>query len=145
MFEKYRDHGLLLLRIGIGVMFVLHGWPKVAGGPEFWAKIGGAMGNFGIGFAPTFWGLMAALAEFGGGILLALGLFARPAAASMAFTMLVATTVHLSMGEGFKGASHAMELGIVFLALVFVGPGRLSLDAFRARRSHAATLAAHGA
>jgi putative oxidoreductase len=32
--DRYRDAGLLVLRIGIGVMFMLHGFPKVMGGPE---------------------------------------------------------------------------------------------------------------
>ena len=28
--DKYRDAGLLILRVGIGVMFVLHGYPKLS-------------------------------------------------------------------------------------------------------------------
>ena len=32
--DKYRDIGLLFLRIGIGVMFIMHGLPKLIGGPE---------------------------------------------------------------------------------------------------------------
>jgi len=131
MLKKYRDHGLLLLRIGIGIMFVLHGYPKVFGGPEMWAKVGSAMANLGIGFAPTFWGLIGALAEFGGGILLIFGLLTRPIAAAMAFTMVVAASVHLSAGEGLMGASHAIELGIVFVSLILVGPGRFSVDSRR--------------
>ena len=34
--DKYRDIGLLFLRIGIGVMFIMHGLPKLIGGPEKW-------------------------------------------------------------------------------------------------------------
>jgi len=128
--DKYRDHGLLLLRIGLGVMMiVVHGGPKLFGGPEVWAKVGGAMALLGIDFAPTFWGFCASIAEFGGGLALIVGLAVRPASAALAFTMLVATVMHLGMGDGLKGSSHSIEIGFVFLGLILVGGGRFSLDA----------------
>jgi putative oxidoreductase len=123
------DVGLFVLRIGIGIMFMVHGFPKLMGGPELWAKLGGAMGVFGITFAPTFWGLMAALAEGAGGLCLILGLGVRLAAGFMAFTMLVATLMHVNKGDGFNVYSHAAEMGIVFLALTIAGGGRLALGA----------------
>ncbi len=127
---KRMDLGLLVLRLGIGIMeAAVHGWPKLAGGTERWKKLGTALEIFGIDFAPTFWGFLAMAAEFGGGILLVLGLFTRPAAALILFTMCVATTRHLSRGEGMGEASHAIELGIVMGALLLLGPGRYSLDA----------------
>ena len=30
---RYHDLGLLVLRVGLGVMFMLHGYPKLMGGP----------------------------------------------------------------------------------------------------------------
>lgn len=124
---RFRDVGLLIMRVGIGISFMVHGKGKLFD-PAMWPKVGGAMANLGITFAPAFWGFMAAFAEFGGGLLLVLGLCFRPAAAMMAFTMLVATITHLRMGDGFGDYSHAMELGIFFLGMILVGPGRLSLD-----------------
>lgn len=126
---KYRDFGLLLLRLGLGAMFVVvHGWPKLVAGAPAWKKVGGAMGNLGIHFAPEMWGLLAALAEFGGGILLVLGLLFRPACGAMAFTMAVAATMHFKAEGTLAAASHPIELGIVLIALLFIGPGRYSLD-----------------
>lgn len=125
---KLRQTGLLLLRVGIGTMFILHGWPKLAGGPEQWQMIGQSMGMFGIGFAPTFWGFMAAFAEGVGGLLLALGFFFRPACFLLLITMLVATTHHALAGDGFGGYSHALEAAILFFSLLFIGPGKYSLD-----------------
>ena len=126
--NRYRDFGLLILRVGLGIMFILHGWPKIKGGPEGWTQLGAAMGNLGVTFAPVFWGFMAALTEFGGGILLVLGLATRPAALMMAFNMLVATMFHLNKGDGVMGAAHAIEDGVAFLAIFFLGAGRYSVD-----------------
>jgi len=46
----------------------------------------------------------------------------------LAFTMLVATLAHISKGDDFGGWSHAAELGVVFLACAFSGPGKYSVD-----------------
>lgn len=123
------DKGLLVLRVGIGIMFIGHGLPKLLGGAATWAKVGSAMQVVGIGFFPEFWGLMAALAEAGGGLLLALGLLTRPATAMLAFTMFIASLMHLSKGDGFfAGSSHAIESLILFVAIFLMGPGKHSLD-----------------
>ncbi|MEZ4235742.1 MAG: DoxX family protein [Myxococcota bacterium] len=123
---RLADVGNLLLRVGLGAAMVVHGWPKVAGGEPTWRHLGAAMGNLGITFAPTFWGAMAAFSEFAGGALLIVGLATRPAAAALAFTMFVATLMHVGKGDDFGVWSHAAELGVVFVG--FMGPGRLSLD-----------------
>ncbi len=125
---RYRDAGLLCLRLGIGVMFILHGWPKLMAGPETWTRLGGAMANYGITWAPSFWGFMAALAEAGGGVCLILGWMMRPACVLLLVTMIVAATHHLAKGDGIGGASHAIEAGILFASLLLIGPGRYSLD-----------------
>lgn len=125
--NEYRDEGLLLLRLGLGVMFLLHGWPLLAGGPEKWAGLGGAMAALGIRGLPTLWGLAAALIEFCGGLCLILGAFFRPAVLLLAVTMAVAANHHLARGDGLAGASHALELCIVFLGLSLTGPGRYGL------------------
>ena len=52
--ERYRDFGLLLLRIGLGAMFIWHGAPKLVGGPETWTRLGGAMANYTLGDKYTF-------------------------------------------------------------------------------------------
>lgn len=123
-----RDLGLLLLRIALGIMFMLHGWPKITGGSEKWTAIGGSMESFGINFFPGFWGFMAAFSEFFGGFLFILGLFFRPVNLMLFITMMVATAKHVTAGDGFGGYSHALEAGILFFSLLFIGPGRFSLD-----------------
>jgi putative oxidoreductase len=126
--NKYRDEGLLLLRIGIGLMFLYHGAPKILGGIETWTKLGAATKFLGLDFAPAFFGFMAAMAEFGGGILLILGFLVRPACAFLVINMAVAAALKFGTGAGLAGASQAIELGIVFLSLILIGPGKYSVD-----------------
>ena len=125
---KYRNTGILLLRLGIGVMFIIHGFPKLAGGPDGWTGLGGSMKVVGINFLPIFWGFMAAATETFGGFLLIVGLFYRPACILLVFTMIIAALVHFGKGDGLAGASHAIEMGIVFFSLIFIGPGKYSVD-----------------
>lgn len=128
--DRFRDHGILVMRVGLGFMFVGHGWGKITGGPERWQRLGTAMETFGIDFAPTFWGFMAAFAEVFGGLALAAGLAMRPVLLALLIpTMIVAAAKHMVAGDGFKGYSHAVEVGFAFVGLFFLGAGRFSLDA----------------
>ena len=141
--KKHHDWGILILRIGIGLAFIIiWGYPKIMGGPDLWTKIGGSMGNLGINFAPEFWGFMAALAEFGGGILLVLGLFTRAAAFFMGFDMVVAVSQHLTHKDPWTVVTHPLELLTVFIALLILGGGRISLDylIFRKRQIKVKTI-----
>jgi len=128
-----RDLGLLLLRLGVGAnMALFHGWGKISGGPARWHEIGDALPGLGLAFLPTFWGFMAGFSEFFASILLALGFLFRPAAALLAFTMLVAISHHLRLpagepGSGWRAASHALELLSVYGALFLSGPGKYAL------------------
>jgi putative oxidoreductase len=117
--------GLLVLRVGIGIAFVVHGFPKVF--------MGGAVGlSKGLAATGIPGGIVAAYlaggAEFFGGIALILGLLTRPATAVMAFNMLIALIFHLNKGDKFVAYSHALESGILFLSLFIAGPGKFSLD-----------------
>ncbi len=135
--DKYRDVGLLILRVGIGTMFIFHGLPKLKAGSETWMMLGESMKTLGIGFAPTVWGFMAALSECAGGILLVLGFFTRPACFFLLTTMVVATMIHIGKGDPFLKFSHAMESGILFFSLILIGPGKYSLDGqYRPRRRY---------
>ena len=125
---KFRDFGLLLLRATFGLYMAFgHGWGKIVGGPEQWAGLGGTMEIFGLGFAPTFWGFMAAVAEFVGALFVALGVLTRPAALLLVVNMGVAATAHIT-GAIDGSPESALLYAFVFLSLVFVGPGKYSVD-----------------
>lgn len=120
--------GLLVLRLVAGTAMMLHGWPKIQNatswmGPK--APVPGALQA------------LAAATEFGGGLGWVLGLLTPLASVLILGMMAVAvTTVHLAQGHPFVasppgGPSYEPALGYlaVAVALLLVGPGRLSLDA----------------
>jgi putative oxidoreductase len=126
---NYKDAGLLILRLIIGLSFiVVHGSGKIFGGVERWANLGNAMSNMGITFAPEFWGFMAAFAEFFGGIFILLGVFFVPANILLAFTMFVAALRHFIDGDPLNRIAYPLEMMAIFIALIFIGPGKYSLD-----------------
>jgi putative oxidoreductase len=127
--EKNKDIGILLMRMGIGSGYLfVHGWAKIMEGPKLWEKIGSAMNNLGMTHIHVFWGFMASLSEFGGGLLLILGLFTRPAASFMAFTMLIAAMNHFSRLDPWSKAIYPIEMFSALILLVFIGAGKYSLD-----------------
>ena len=86
-----------------------------------------------MGLKPaSIWGLMGALSEFGGGILLALGLLSPVGPLAIIGAMLMAIGMaHWSKGFwGSKGGyEYPLMLLIVSAVLGLVGPGSYSLDA----------------
>ncbi len=128
----FLDFGLLVLRLVVGLLFVGHGGQKLFG----WFGGGGLKGTFGMvnqmGFRPTwFWAFMAALSEFGGGVLLTLGLASPLGSLGIIAAMLIAIKVHWAKGLwNMKGGIEYPLLNLVAaLALGFTGPGAFSLDA----------------
>src|SRR5438093_13598378 len=127
--SKFHDLGLLVLRVALGAFyFYVHGLPKLLGGAPLWHKVGASMTHMGIHFYPVFWGFMAACTESIGPLLLIIGLFFRPTCMLLTFVMVVAATMQLHSGDGLKTASHAIEMGILFFSLIFIGPGKYSID-----------------
>lgn len=114
--NKYSDVGLLILRAFAGLaMAFAHGLGKV----QDPGKAIGAARSLEFPF-PEGFGWAAILAEFIGGILLALGLFTRPAAFLMACTMIVAAfMIHATDPFRMK------EMALLYLAisLLFIGTG----------------------
>ncbi len=135
-----KDFGLLVLRLAAGtLMFLMHGYGKMTGGPEAWERVGGAMGNFGIAFAPVMWGFLAAFAESVCSILIVLGPLFRFATLVLSINMFVAIWMHLHLptdnpASGWAGAEKAVLYLIVWVGLFFTGPGRFAAKLSKAER-----------
>lgn len=122
------DRGLLLVRAALGIVFVAHGWQKLA----VYGVSGVATGFEQMGFpVPMLNAVIITAVEFGGGLLLIAGAGTRVVAALLAFAMLVATVVaHGSAGFFLPtGYEFALTLMLVSLALTQTGAGRYSVDA----------------
>ena len=123
------DLGLLFIRIAIGGAMIAYGIPKFMGGTESLAQVGQAMQYVGIHGAPHVWGLLAALVEVVGGLMVLLGFLFRPAAFGLMIVMVVATLYQAHTGKGFVvSALHPLSFFGVFLGLLFAGPGKWSLQ-----------------
>jgi len=121
--DRYRDLGLLILRVGFGLSFFwYHGYPKLAGGTEAWARTGEAVSTIGITFAHPAWGLAAALSEGLGGLLFAAGVFFRPVCVAMLGVMVMATIDQF--GREMPQPEHALKNAAVLAGMFLVGPGR---------------------
>jgi putative oxidoreductase len=127
---RYREVGLLILRVGVGAIFLKTGWPLISN-PGKWQGLGEALAAVGFTPSPTVakvFGFLAALSQFGGGICLILGFFFRPACIMMAGTMAVALAMHLKGGDPFQVFLPSLESLIVFVSLMFIGPGKISIE-----------------
>ncbi len=134
--SRNRDAGLLFLRILLGAVFLwVHGVPNLLGEEVLsrWEFMGKQIGLWGITWpAPKFWGFLAMLTQTGGVLLFIFGLLFRPSCLLLAIVMAVAATHEFAAQKTFSAslreASHAIELGIVFLSMIFIGPGKYSID-----------------
>jgi len=122
------DVAALLFRLYVGYYFIPQGWRKIINGREEWLWLGQQMGNFGIHFAPIFWGLAATAAEFLGGILLLFGFCTRLASPFLAFTMLVAATMHIKNRDPWDWYAWPIAYIVGFMTLAIFGAGMYSVD-----------------
>lgn len=121
----------LVLRLGLGIVFIAHGAQKMQAGPANF----GATTLAGLGVpAPGIVGWLVALAELGGGLLLLLGLLTRlatlpPMGVMVGALVLVKSQVGLIAPEG-AGAGAELDLALLtgLVALLIIGPGPVSLD-----------------
>ena len=129
----------LALRLPIGIIFAAHGAQKLFGWFGGYGLAGTGQFFDSIGLAPgTLMALLAGGAEFFGGLALLIGLLVRPAAAALAFAMVVAIfAVHFE--HGLFLANNGYEFGLALLAasvaLLISGGGRLSVDGTLASRA----------
>jgi putative oxidoreductase len=123
------DAGPLLMRIGLGTVFAWHGWVKFDGGVSNFA---GFLDSLNVP-APEVVAWLQIAAEGIGGLLLIVGLLTRFVTLPLIAIMIGAITLVKAEGgfivDGGPGASYETALMAGLLCLLFIGPGRVSLDA----------------
>jgi len=116
--------GLLWLRVLMGLGIARHGYGKIFGGKM--ERFAEGIGQMGFPM-PEVFAWAAALSEFGGGLLIALGLFTQQAAFFVFCTMAVAAFIR--HGEDpLKVKELALAYWTMAGALMFLGGGEFSLD-----------------
>ena len=118
--------GLLVLRLVVGAAFILHGWPKIYQNGQFYQNGQLVMTTwmndvFKEKAPPPYLQGAAAVAEFGGGIALILGLLTPLFAFLIACTMGTAIAMaHVPQGHSFVAATPgqpSFELAAAYLAV----------------------------
>jgi putative oxidoreductase len=132
---------LLLLRVGTGILFMIHGYPKLTHLQQWASSLK----------MPTFLCFLSALSMFAGGVCLILGLLTPLASAAIFVSMAFAAYLEIRQGLPFvardpysipqgqyegpngKGEPPSWEKAFMYclmlLTIAILGPGAFSLDA----------------
>ncbi|MFS4470135.1 DoxX family protein [Chryseobacterium sp. T20] len=127
-----KDIVLLVVRVFVGFAMLSHGFPKLqmllAGGKiEFF--------DF-MGLGPQVSLILTVFAEFVCSILLILGLFTRVALGFLIFTMIIAGFV-VHGADPFEKREMSLIYLSVYLLLMVIGAGKVSVDHMIERRKRA--------
>lgn len=122
----YADWGVLLLRVIFGLIFLIHGWPKLKNlkGTQAWFDS--------VGFKPgVFWGTLVALLEVFGGLLLIVGFLTQIISILLAIQMFVITIWKIKIGQKFV-SGYELDLILLGVAIAFMlnGGATYALDAY---------------
>jgi putative oxidoreductase len=127
---RVSDLAPLVLRVVLGALMVAHGYQKLMSGPESFGRV---LAGLGLP-ATTVLGYVVTYAELVAGALLVVGLLSRLAAVVLTVDLIVAialvkVNVGLIAPHGM-GAGAELDLAFIagFVAILFAGPGRFSLD-----------------
>ena len=127
-YESMLPVAATLVRVVVGIMFLMHVWGKFSAGH---ARIAAAFGNnYGLP-VPGLFAYTAMGMELIGGVCLIIGLFTRFWAAALAVEIGIALIVaHLAKGYsvGAGGYEYVLLIGVVLLAIAMRGGGPYSAD-----------------
>jgi putative oxidoreductase len=114
-----------LLRVVAGGFLIVHGLPKLGNLEGVTAMVES------LGFFPgSIWAPALALTEALGGLLIAIGLFTRPAAFAALIVLLVTVYFHwIFKAEGFSGAEKSLLWSTILFYFAARGAGPISVDA----------------
>lgn len=113
---------MLLLRLGFGILMIMHGYQKLVN----FGSLQHSFMNF-MGLGSTISLALVVFAEFFCSLFIILGLFTRAATIPLIIAMLV-VIFKVNNGNVFLKAEDAPLYLTGFLVLLLVGPGKISVD-----------------
>jgi len=122
--KKWEPLALFLLRCGLALVFICHGYPKLFGNRERIVESFQAIG------LPVYFVYLAGAIEFFGGVALALGFF-TPVAGLLLLLDMAAAMWKYNLNEGIYAVREyelPLTLGLASLVVAAAGGGRFSLD-----------------
>ena len=123
-----KDFGILFFRLSMGGMLLLHGIMKIVKGVDFIKQLGGMPpGVPNIGWLQLALGLLAVAFEILGGLGVMTGYRFKTACILVVAVMIPAFLYHATMVsdfESFVRNAWPLEIGFVFFAFIFIGPGK---------------------
>ena len=132
IYDTFRPITELLIRLMAGGSLAFHGYQilfgNIEGAGRFFESLGFDNG--------LLWAWVVGILEFGGGLLLALGLLTRIAAATILVFLVVAIVIyHWPFGFNWeaRGIEYPLFWAIVVFHFLIQGGGRFSLDALLGR------------
>lgn len=127
------DLGFLFARLAIGLLVAAHGAQKLFGwfGGHGLEGTGAFFGQ--LGFKPSrLFATLAAVAEFGSGLLIALGLLG-PIGPAILLSVMIVAAISVHWQHGLFATNNGIELPLLYsiaaIRFALTGPGRYSLDA----------------
>lgn len=115
------DLGILLIRLGVGIVFLVHGYQKLM-------ALDGTIGFMGKLGVPSILVYLVVAIEFLGGIAMILGLCSRLAGILIAAVMVGAIYL-VKFNAGFTGGyEFDLVLLLSALGITFLGSGKYSLE-----------------
>jgi len=128
--------GLALLRISLGIMFLIFGYKKLISGSDNLTQIGSAISYFGITRGYLLWGYAAALTELCGGISYILGLYTRLMSLPIISLLIVALKFHLQKDDAFTTWAFPAICLSIAVSFLIAGSGIYSADHLIHKGSH---------
>ena len=127
------DIAILVLRLGVGAIFAVHGAQKVFGWWDGSGFAGWEAVMTRMGFRPAWlFAAISAAAELAGGLALAVG-FLAPLAATALVGQSVVIIVAAHWKRGFFNRDNGFEFPLALasgaIGVLLLGPGEISLDA----------------
>ncbi len=125
LYAALHESAETILRVAAGALLVTHGYGKILN--PFGAS--GMVESLGF-FPGAFWSPLLSATEFFGGILIAIGLFTRPAAFAAMIVLTVTIYFHgIAQGEGLMGAEKSILWALIMFFFVIRGANSHSVDA----------------